>query len=1027
MTRACQGPIRAAVGDAFSDEEIDDLVARLAARARRKGLNEPGAFDTDALRAAAAELTAEDLKEALIRRRMEAFAALARSKRAARFEGPVAELGRRLQDFNVGSSRQGRLAGLSVDAKGRAQADEWRAELIGALEAIEGALPRLNNWLARPDRDFERDVARELARLNGAERAAVDDPTATAVAAALKTTQDKALAALNARGAWIANLPGYVTRQNHDAIKVSGGFWKGGGWITPETARAAKARWIADIETKLDARTFEATDEFALRDLERTEARLTEARAAREAALARARRAADAAKRAGTRAKRAARVEALAAEMGDGPFDARAAALDQLGVGSEQALIARARRDFLGRIWMDIVLGKTDDGSDATSDLDGFTPPPGTARQVSRRRVLHFKDADAWMDYHERYGSGSFLETHLLGQERAARASALMEAWGPNPQAAFDAERRRLVAQAEKAGDVKAARAIMDGGRDREFAVLTGEADAPRGGSEARAAIVSRVLRMQQSMAKLGGMTITSISDMGSAATALTRAGVPLFDAYREVLAGVLRTQDADARRAGELVGVTMRAVAGDIAGNFATGDTMIGGLAKAQNIFYKVNLFELWQTGVRRGASTALARLLGDRVDRAFAALETGVREGLERFGIDQGLWDLLRARPDAGLDPEAPAARFLTPDAARAIGPEEAVQWLNPPKRMDVEAVRAARQRLKDALALTEMDQLDWDELPIWKDIDPARRAALERDGWTRSLWQRLREADTLDRLRDRTIANELKIPDIWTADQKVAAQDEARLRVQAWFSSFVDDALTEPRAAEKAVLTWGQRDGTALGVTLRLLTQFKSYPYTLITRNILPTLREANASLAAIRAGEADQEALGRPAMMLANTIVGLTLLGYVSGAAIDLMGGKEPRPVDDPRTWVAAFARGGGAGFYGDFLFAQYNRHGQGALAALAGPSVGTAEQLLAMFGKLRDGEDADANALRLAIANTPFLNLFYLRAALNYSILYQMQEAASPGYLDRLERRMQEEEGRGFWLPLPAVEAAEAAD
>jgi hypothetical protein len=189
----------------------------------------------------------------------------------------------------------------------------------------------------------------------------------------------------------------------------------------------------------------------------------------------------------------------------------------------------------------------------------------------------------------------------------------------------------------------------------------------------------------------------------------------------------------------------------------------------------------------------------------------------------------------------------------------------------------------------------------------------------------------------------------------------------------------------------------------------------------------MQELNGSLAAIRRGDVGREALGRPAMMAANTIVGLTVLGYLGQATKDLVAGREPRPVDDPKTWLASFVSGGGAGIYGDLLFGQYNRAGQGPLAALAGPTVGTVEQILSLYGKLREGKDAGAEALRLGLANVPFLNLFYLRGALNYGLLYQMQEAASPGYLARIEKRMEDLEGRGFWLEPAQLEESRAAD
>ena len=49
-------------------------------------------------------------------------------------------------------------------------------------------------------------------------------------------------------------------------------------------------------------------------------------------------------------------------------------------------------------------------------------------------------------------------------------------------------------------------------------------------------------------------------------------------------------------------------------------------------------------------------------------------------------------------------------------------------------------------------------------------------------------------------------------------------------------------------------------------------------------------------------------------------------------------------------------------------------------------------------------------------NTPFINLFYLRMALDYLILYNIQEWQNPGYLKRLERKMQKDYDQRFYIP-----------
>ena len=47
---------------------------------------------------------------------------------------------------------------------------------------------------------------------------------------------------------------------------------------------------------------------------------------------------------------------------------------------------------------------------------------------------------------------------------------------------------------------------------------------------------------------------------------------------------------------------------------------------------------------------------------------------------------------------------------------------------------------------------------------------------------------------------------------------------------------------------------------------------------------------------------------------------------------------------------------------------------------------------------------------------PFVNLFYTRMALDYLVLYRLQEAVNPGFLRRMERRIERENAQHFVLP-----------
>lgn len=237
---------------------------------------------------------------------------------------------------------------------------------------------------------------------------------------------------------------------------------------------------------------------------------------------------------------------------------------------------------------------------------------------------------------------------------------------------------------------------------------------------------------------------------------------------------------------------------------------------------------------------------------------------------------------------------------------------------------------------------------------------------------------------------------------------------LRDRAGYMTIMPDDRT------RAITMRGTRPGSVQGVGMRAIWELKGFAAAVIQkawgREIYgrgsDTLREA------VRDGHG--EMLG-----LANMIMWQTVFGYLSMAAKDVITGKMPRVPEDAddarRIMQAAFLQGGGAGIYGDFLFGEVNRHGGGLLATLGGPTVGKAESLYDLYARVREGDDAAAAAFWNVVRNVPGNNLFYTKLALDYLVLWNMQEWVNPGSLRRMERRVERENGQTFLIrPTDAV-------
>lgn len=263
-----------------------------------------------------------------------------------------------------------------------------------------------------------------------------------------------------------------------------------------------------------------------------------------------------------------------------------------------------------------------------------------------------------------------------------------------------------------------------------------------------------------------------------------------------------------------------------------------------------------------------------------------------------------------------------------------------------------------------------------------------------------------DGVDMLPDSVIA-EMQGGGKLTDAQVRRARAELRQKLHGYILDQVDYAVLTPDAGTRAMLNLGTKRGTVVGEAMRLLMQFKSFPTAVIQKTWGREIYGRGANSVA----EGVSQNLGGIAHLISMSIV----FGYAAIAAKDILKGREPRDPTDPKTWIASFIQGGGGGIYADFIFGQYTRFGQSPLATLGGPTVGSIEQILKLWGRLREGDDVAAGAFQAIMSHMPFANLFYTRMALDYMILYDIQEALNPGSLVRMERRIEEQNNQQLYL------------
>lgn len=565
---------------------------------------------------------------------------------------------------------------------------------------------------------------------------------------------------------------------------------------------------------------------------------------------------------------------------------------------------------------------------DPDEELSAAFPGMGKseARKQSQSRVLYFKDGDNWFDYNERFGAGRFADSVLGGLERASRSAALMKVLGTNPEATLT----RLMDEIEDGlrtdPEARARFHEQRKGIDNLFAHVDGRANIP--GSHMGAQISSG-LRAWQSMAKLGGAVISSITDIPVYAAEQRFQGRGLLSGMADAIGGLMHGRGSkEQQQILASLGVFFDSMRNGVARRFDAQENVGGKTSKLMQQFFKWNGLTWWTEVLRGSSALSLSHHLAQNTGIGWGKLTPDLRNLLGLYNIDEAKWDLVRM----AATKEADGRMYLTPEGVAAV-PRPALE----------NYITGIGRTVSDASVQNLRDDLSGALRALY--IDRAEYAVIEPDSRTRSLLLR------------------------------------------------------------------GTNPGTVWGEVARFIAQFKSFPTAMLQKTMGREIygRGYDSLGQYLKEGKGDM--LG-----LAHLMLWLTLFGYGAMSVKDMLKGRSPRDPLAAGTWTAAFLQGGGAGIYGDFIFGEMrNRFGGGVLNTVAGPVFGTAEDIMDIYGRVKAGDDAAAKAFRVAVNNTPFLNMFYTRMALDYLFLYNIQEQLNPGYLRRMERRIEKENGQTFLI------------
>lgn len=387
-------------------------------------------------------------------------------------------------------------------------------------------------------------------------------------------------------------------------------------------------------------------------------------------------------------------------------------------------------------------------------------------------------------------------------------------------------------------------------------------------------------------------------------------------------------------------------------------------------------------------------------------------VTTGYNRLGYWDALRNIARGKDTREfLAAHGVIADSLVSDMNRWAGDHLGHNWSGrlANSTMKLSLMNAWTDSLRNAFQLTMMSGMGKLSRTEWGKLSEYDRIRMERHGLTAADWSVIRAAQLTPH----------KGMDLLTPDAIYATGDARAQEVAAKVLGLIKDegefAIINPDIATRAIQTWGgNQAGTLQGELSRSVMQFKSFPVAMISRHWRRMM-----DMPQVEGTPFNRLAYGA-AMALT-----LTALGAVAFQTKQMLQGKDPVGMDTPKFWMRAALQGGAMGILGDLLLSDPSEApgdaSSNAVKNVAGPVVGAGFELLFKVGAENiwqevKGKDSHAAAevLRFGKANTPLINLWYARAAIDHAMLQQIQENLSPGYLARMRQRARKEWGQDYW-------------
>lgn len=756
----CIAAITGALGREATAAEMEKLVERLESRMAAKRRARGAKSDAQLYREAAAELSEEVTLATYYAKRSRLLNQRAYNAGIGRIQEFVQQgMKPHTALLSMAGGAHGVVDGArdSIDLRFKSLQLAWTVGILRDLRELGPEYPKLFRT-----KEMELPLAKEIWELS--KRAAGEDATpgisgndqARKIAEVVHKWMETSRAAENDAGSWRGATAGYIHTQGHNSQTVyRAGFeaWRkkieplldektfdrdqgkldhletqkelaGWEWIGAQatlTKRLEELRKSVDPKMRRAAATLDAYPdklaalETAARGLEaafRDQPPSIDTIKRLSRGLADARRWITAAADTARKKAKNADIETLRLiDDADRAHDRMRAAEQKMLAAADQAEGLNGRMDdkgaFLKAAYDNIVTDTWRTAEGARADFDGnfpFVGPGNLAMKVSTHRVFQFKSPEAFLDYHREFGRGTLSENIVQDLRHSARNTALMQMLGTNPEAMWTKLRDYVADQWH--GDRGRVQAALGRQLDWLYADVSGRTEQiAKGPNASTVAVYSQAVRTWESMAKLGGMLLSSLGDVFSHASEMRYQGHNFLSSYSGSLNATFeKFQGAERQHVADLIGVGAETWMGQVAGRFADNDAVPGKMAKSMQAFFRLTGVAFWTDSRKQAAALMTSRHLAMVAGEPWEKLRAADQRLMTLYGIEKNEWEVIRRAPTE----EAHGKEFLSPYGVDRLDLESFMPLTN--NSIDPVALQRTQNDLSLKLRMMLIDRADF-----------------------------------------------------------------------------------------------------------------------------------------------------------------------------------------------------------------------------------------------------------------------------------------------------------------------------